>query len=87
MGLSSLPHLSKGTRRWSCPVAQVKATAVCPDLEEHITRINHERTVGFYFARGKTDEHAENAAFSLHHLLERSKLAFPLFISETRLRE
>jgi hypothetical protein len=50
-------------------------------------RIIHERSVGFYFARRKTDEHAENAAFSLHHLLERSKLAFPLFISETRLRE
>jgi hypothetical protein len=51
------------------------------------TRIIHERSVGFYFARRKTDEHAENAAFSLHHLLEHSKLAFPLFISETRLRE
>ena len=55
--------------------------------QKHLTRIIHERSVGFYFARGKTDEHAENAAFSLHHLLERSKLAFPLFISETRLRE
>jgi hypothetical protein len=52
-----------------------------------LARIIHERSVGFYFARGKTDEHAENAAFSLHHLLECSKCAFPLFICETRLRE
>jgi len=38
MGLSGLLHLFEGTRRWSCPIAQVKATAVCPDLEEHISK-------------------------------------------------
>jgi hypothetical protein len=67
------------------PGATPRAVSVHTDAI--LARIIHERSVGFYFARGKTDEHAENAAFSLPHLLECSKRAFPLFICETRLRE
>lgn len=56
-------------------------------LTKELARIIHERSVGLDFAHGKTDECAGESTDSLHYRLGTLEIEFPLFISETRLRE
>jgi hypothetical protein len=52
-----------------------------------LTRIIHERSGRLRSACGKTDEFASHAANSPHFDSDYSRIAYPLFIKEARLRE